>query len=147
MSKNNQNQTEFQDLLTEINYEEIEKEFLKYTDTENYEGVYEFTEEGGLQLDWGKYDTSVDEEEQEPDMQMLHIAIIKFNREFAGRYIAFGDMEDKFNSVNILDLKQLSNNECFLKEVKEHRSYNVYKTALELIERFSSPSNNQTKSQ
>jgi hypothetical protein len=131
------NANSFPDVLTENNYKSIEKEFLKYADSENYEGVYEFTKEGGLQLDWGKYDYSVNEEEQEPDMRMLELAIIKFNREFAGRYIAFGDMGDKYNSVNILDIQQLSNNKVFLDAVKSVSNYVPYKTALELIEKFS----------
>lgn len=133
MKTKDHNTGDFPDLLTENNYRDIEREFLKYTNDEHYDGAYEFTKESGLMISWGKYDYNVPEPFPVLLMEMLYQAMDKFNKEFIGRYIAFGEIENKFNSVSIHDLQQICNNKYLLEKLT-HVDYKPYQVALQFIE-------------
>tara|TARA_R110000868_G_scaffold150976_1_gene374522 strand:- start:963 stop:3719 length:2757 start_codon:yes stop_codon:yes gene_type:complete len=104
-------------ILTENNKNALKDNFLNYADQSNYRGIYDFNENDGLQLDWGKYDYSVSIDQQFPDYTMLSKACVKFNTENMGSFYARVEQGDKFNSVYILGYGQLINSEQLVSEV------------------------------
>ena len=119
--------------LTEENYKSVQSDFLKYADQQNFDDS-DFDVEDGLRLEWGKYGYNVEEDEQENDYTMLYKAIKKFNMQHQGLYVAFREQDDKFNSVYIMDLKQISTNEGYL-AIIQYSTLPEHKLAYALIQK------------
>ena len=119
--------------LTEENYKTVENDFLKYADQENFDDS-DFDLEDGLRLEWGKYGYNVEENEQENDFAMLYKAVKQFNMQHQGLYVAFPEQDDKFNSVYIMDLKQISNNENYM-TIIQYSALPEHKLAYALIQK------------
>jgi hypothetical protein len=119
--------------LTEENYKAVESDFLKHANEENFDDS-DFDIEDGLRLEWGKYDYNVELEEQEIDFAMLHKAVKQFNMQHQGLYVAFPEQDDKFNSVYIMDLKQISTNESYL-AIIQYSALPEHKLAYALIQK------------
>ena len=118
--------------LTLENKDAVINTFLKYANIRNYQGEYDFSLENGMQIEWGKYGYSAMESEQDEDLTMLYSASQSFNKESQGTYVAFPEWSDKYNTVQIMDLKQISNNEYYL-DVLQHSESEDAQRAYKII--------------
>lgn len=107
--------------LTDQNKASIEKAFLRISKANNYQGVYEFTDEDGLTMEWGKYGYSASESQQGEDYSELLKARKAFNEEYDGSLVAFAEHSDKYNQIHILDYRQISNNENRYEDVGRNK--------------------------
>lgn len=108
--------------LTESNKQSVTNSFLRLSKANHYEGEYEFEDEEGLTLEWGKYGYNVSEDEQSTDFNLLAEAVVKFNAEFFGTYFASVSSGDKFNTVHIYDMAQLAeNSSAYGKVARNHK--------------------------
>lgn len=117
--------------LDDKNIESVEKDFLSYTNTSHYEGIYDKGNyEDGLHLNWGKYGYSIDESQHSIDYNMLQAACDKFNKDNKGKLYAIADYGDKFVSVYILDYDMLANRASAVESIpKEY--FNILKEGRE----------------
>jgi len=98
-------------LLTEDNYENYEADFISISKSPNYVGVYEFEDETGLSIEYGKYGYGVPQSQQYKDLELIQEASKIFNEKHKGKLFSVASSGDKFNIVRIMDMKQLGNSQ------------------------------------
>ena len=110
--------------LTEKDKGWVTRSFLSYVTCGNYIGEYEFTEETGLVLEWGKYGYGVAQEAQDEDIDALLSACREFNKKHKGSFIAHAERSDsKFNTVNIMDFYQVAEHYDIYRMVATSEAY------------------------